>query len=583
MHLAFVGVVAAGLALGASAAPALASDGLDPVVPPIVVPEVVAPEVPPPPLSAPAAQEDEGQPAPELGEPPIVIDTRTIGDTFDVSVRILSPETAEKAAPESGVVEVIPAASESDITPDPAPASEPAAQTGVTERPANTNVSVRILSPGKDAVLSQITDALEPMRGPGGEDASGSPTPDATPRAGDSAVEGDESRQYQDDNSRYQSAEKEQNDSWRWEWYLTLDCSGVTSSESTEAGDSSSNNWEWIWIWNWECGLDGASEEAGAALNAGLGSIASVSGPAQGTSAPSNGPSAQAAPLSEPTGARSAAADTPSGDTNPPAGSTEAPWAWNWAFNFCGYATTLPIRAGANTPLQWSWEWAWAWACTNATTQPPATGGVGGESGEPATSTGEGAQAPELSPAPLVIEVIAPFAPGVFTAMAPTTLVGPYAGPYAAHVPTSIVISRPSRAFRSPPTRSGPGAPTAAAAGPDRSSVPIRVAVAVISRASAAGTTTDEPEERARPSKPRARKAAPRPDRGPDLPLAPTRSTSGLTGSSGSAPPSATGGSGAATLAAFFIFAAPGLGRRLRDARELSPRTPYRAPLDRPG
>jgi hypothetical protein len=40
---------------------------------------------------------------------------------------------------------------------------------------------------------------------------------------------------------------------------------------------------------------------------------------------------------------------------------------------------------------------------------------------------------------------------------------------------------------------------------------------------------------------------------------------------------------GFAALTGFIVLAAPGLGRRIRVARELSPRSPVQSPLDRPG
>ena len=73
--------------------------------------------------------------------------------------------------------------------------------------------------------------------------------------------------------------------------------------------------------------------------------------------------------------------------------------------------------------------------------------------------------------------------------------------------------------------------------------------------------------------------------RAPRAPVeAPARRAAGFTTTSGGAASAGTGqGSGTAALTGFLLLAAPGLGRRIREARGLSPRDPVRSRLERPG
>jgi hypothetical protein len=77
--------------------------------------------------------------------------------------------------------------------------------------------------------------------------------------------------------------------------------------------------------------------------------------------------------------------------------------------------------------------------------------------------------------------------------------------------------------------------------------------------------------------------AAPRHSGGSPLPFGVPRPLqgSGSSASSGGVPSLLT--FGFATLIGFFVFAAPGLGRRIRLARSPSPRGRHHSPLDRPG
>jgi hypothetical protein len=151
----------------------------------------------------------------------------------------------------------------------------------------------------------------------------------------------------------------------------------------------------------------------------------------------------------------------------------------------------------------------------------------------------------------------------------------------AIEAPISAVIPLGSPSLPLPKIGFGPVAipPT----GPGRVPAPVAAAAPGITTTAAAAAPSDQDEGvRARQSKPRDRSAAPGPALPPELPLGPARRAAGSTSSGGTAP-GGTGAAGTAALTAFYVLAAPGLGRRLREARELSPRTRYYAPLDRPG
>jgi hypothetical protein len=95
----------------------------------------------------------------------------------------------------------------------------------------------------------------------------------------------------------------------------------------------------------------------------------------------------------------------------------------------------------------------------------------------------------------------------------------------------------------------------------------------------AAGHAAGNPrsEKQTRPRVARARPAS--------TPLAPwaPRSSHGATSSSASGAASSAVLVGIAALTGFVLLAAPGLGRRIRVARELSPRNLGRSPIDHPG
>ncbi len=548
-YLVLIGTIAT-LGVGANATPALASDGLEPVPPPeLAVTEAI------PPL--PELDVDGTALVPDLEEPPIVIDANTDGGDIDVSVRVLSPGADEAEEAVEAASGVISDALDSDITADPV---LPAAADPIDEDTLDTNVRIRVLSPGRNGSVTQQSGLAD--------HEAAQPRPDEAPAGEvDSAVEVEDRpetaadpSQYQDGNSQYQSDGIPEADRWVWDWYLALDCSGNVTSTSSETGSSDSRDWDWNWNWDWTCGLDGASEESGDALQGGLASIASVSSSAGATGAGTG--------TSTTTGQQSG---QESGEQSEAVG---APWLWTWTFNFCGRETTFSIEAGEDTFLEWAWDWTWAWACTSPEADPPVTGGKGpsGEAAETSTPSGE----LELPP-PLEIVTDQRLLSGNLFAALPTV------GPFVFDAPISIAPVIPLV----PTLPTGPGPEQAPASGPGRppvSAAPVSLATAPAAIDVATTLPSAPRSDRARPSKNRDSEASPRPARRlPELPLGPTRRAAGSsTSSSGSAP----GGGGATSVAAltgFYALAAPGLGQRIRVVRELSPHARAEAPRDRPG
>ena len=122
----------------AAAGPALAAEEPPPAPPPVAVPDVpdlALPEIPVPEI-----------PVPELVEPPVVV-THVDAENIDVSIRILSPGEDGSVAQESATTLISPASETGitepteDIGPAEAASTEPSGA-------VNTNVSIRVLSPG---------------------------------------------------------------------------------------------------------------------------------------------------------------------------------------------------------------------------------------------------------------------------------------------------------------------------------------------------------------------------------------------------------------------------------------------------
>ena len=561
------------------AAPTLAADDLVPVPEVPAIPEVDTGEPVVPGLDS---AMPEVAPPPEITtpDPPITISVEAEGGNVDVEVRVLSPAedaTETQKSPETGVVS---GSDAPDITPDapsPQPSSDADADTPATG--SNVNVSVRVLSPGVDDPVQQgspTDDVLAVLEAgnPAAEEDQAIPSdssavpPKASTGGGDEAVQPTETeQQYQEEDSRYQSDSQFEGPTWHWLWFLSMDCDGNTASSSTETGQPSALDWVWAWDWEWACNSPPRPPplEPLAAGN--------DAGPTSLSTDPAEGSSTQPATLN--------------GD-----GAAGEPWLWTWTFTFCGQTTSATIPIYVQTQLHWNWDWTWDWTCEE--TAPAAS---------PSPSTGT--PAPPDAPSPATI-------PGVDQdANAPDpTCRGPRAGAGLGDIASprrrtggaSAVSRRPrarSPSLLLPELVSGPTQGLAGGfvtSGRDRDiTVPAR---------SRAGS--DWPHERDASPTWRGRVGARRtrhvrscegracdevalrrssfeadsalPTKSP-APLPERRRSGGLReqlvpgGSS----------SGTAALVSFLAFFAPGLGRRMRATRELSPRGTYGSSIDRPG
>jgi hypothetical protein len=553
------GAVAALVAAG----PALADESPLPEAPPMV--ELPAPEPALETIPIPAL------PPLELAEPPVVVAT-VDESNVDVSVRVLSPEDEPAAAPESET-SLVSGEGAPDITVPPEAEVVPA---DVTE-PAgarNVNVSVRILSPGDGGEVSQ-----DPAGGGEGvveagtrpSERSAEPRP-ASPTRGDST---EDSTQYHGDNSSEKFAQADAIDAWIWAWNLTIDCAGNAASSSTDTGDPASLVWSWSWGWTWGCTDAPPPDPAPEPLQAG--------------SQPSPPSSSQSSPQPVET-------TTQSGD----------PWAWTWTFTFCGERTTISTSAGAGTPLSWTWDWSWTWFCpvTTPAETTPAPRSVD-EQPRPVPDPAQFLPEPEPDVAPDLQ------LPSVWPASAPPELevtteivlppldLTPLETPLETTIEIVIpaVVLPPVPATAPPlPVPELPFPSEAAAAGPTTTAA--RGAPAPPARTTAPRSphwfaqpgAADYELPQAAPRSHQARPARPTRARGarPARPLPPLpferpqpRQAAGGSSAGGFAPSALL--LGVAALTGFIVLAAPGLGRRIRLARELSPRGLDESPLDRPG
>jgi hypothetical protein len=599
-------VVLAALVGGAlaTAAPGFAAD--EPLVPEIPSPPelpTVAPSVAPIDSTLPPAPESDPSTSTQA-EPPITVTVDADAGNIDVSVRVLSPGEDASAAVEPPVVS---GSEGADTTADPARMTAlPAGSTGDHTEGSNTNVTVRVLSPGDNGLVDQSTSpedgthADAPAQSSTAEDSGGMETP--APTAAGGALDAAENPsgspndggQYQGQDSRYQSGAQFVDDAWSWIWYLSLDCDGNATSSSVETGHQSSRDWTWEWTWEWACGS-----------------------PPHPPPIDSLGPSADdelthAAPEgSDSTPTSTATADGAASGT---AGAQE-PWLWTWAFTFCGETVTATLPIDPQADLEWVWEWLWTWTCQAApATDPSETPGdapTGNLSPAPATGVpsessgsapGGGTTADErppqvllpwITPVELPEWVISLLPPDLASATIPRVpAIEPMtsAGPFTM-MGDVLSISLPSAA---------PGAPVAAADAP----VPFRATVISQQPPQRRGSTSavtsqwpvapvsSLPRRAEPPVEPRAAKAPPRATRrstarsgGNPLvlwpPLRPFQAAGGP-GASSSFVPSVSV-LGTAALVALFVLAAPGFGRRIRVARELRPRGTYGSSIDHPG
>jgi hypothetical protein len=555
--LIIAGVVTAGLV---TAGPALAGNGPEP------------PPLPQPPAAAPV-----GTVAipvvPPVIEPPVVV-THIEDGNIDVSVEVLGSDADAEPGDslEEAVVspESAPSITET-TTEDEAEGSEEtsAAAPGAT----NINVSVRVLSPGQDKGVTQTNSG----EGDGAVRTGADPTsakPVSAPVSEAPARDAEDSSKYHEGNSQYQSDDMGAEQAWNWVWYLSVDCMGNATSSSTESGSPSSLDWAWEWNWEWGC-PDHAEDPATAAETA-------DSHSSSGSNA-RNGPS------------KVSAQTTDTSSTAP-----AEPWNWTWNFDFCGQATTYATSAGTGTPLTWTWLWNWTWSCAAealvATVPPspaidpqrPATGTAPTEP-EPGSGRPDfpayslpGYHLPGASFAASSADwgrtVSLPFLPetpvevGIEVVIPPVVL-----PPQTAPVLTVDVVTAPTITFAPTPPPAVPhrlpplSSPRSYAPDPTG-----RRFVPAVDRA-----------PRARPaSRSRTHAARPHPAgdrRDPLAPLEGLRQHPAIGSSSASGPAASALLFGVAALSGFIVLVAPRVGRRIRVARELRPRSRDKSPLDHPG
>lgn len=565
---------------------------------------VAVPELPPlPPIDETVAANTGPQETPD-----VVTATQTEAGSINVSVRVLSPGTDGPVTQGASGSEVVSPPAEPDITAPtniaPSTPSVPAPPAGV-----NTNVVIRVLSPGDNGAVTQTSDSAGGMRDdetgvmPSSEaDSSSEAEPISSASGGQASVAPTDSERYQGENSQYQSENEPPSDPWNWHWVFAIDCAGNATSSSTETGTKASLDWTWDWAWDWACistdagatSSNGSSLESSSAADAGNTNVS-----VRVLSPGDNGPVTQST-----TAAGGVAGDVGAAEAAP----TSGPWSWSWTFTFCGTTTSLSTQIESQTPLEWTWGWEWNWTCDAAVGAPPALGTATPSGAEaapvsasstvipavqapasPPTAPAAAVDVPPLPPLPappvvpsVDIAVVVGLGPYVLSTALPDITLPP---PSLPAVDVQVVITT----AESPPAPAPGTGPTPTAATADPTSTVSRDAGAGTPTTASAVTWQPQERPRSRPSsQPTAKRASAhvassRPARGL-LPPFGQLSSSQSTGSGtlGGRVPSAPVLAVAAPIA-FFMLVAPSLGRRIRAARELSPRSTYRSSIDHPG
>jgi hypothetical protein len=412
----------------------------EPVVPPIPLPDPLAApgpdRVPNPfdslaePLADPVVDKStdstaEAEPAPTpnadqvdpSAPPAITTTTQSDGGNVNTSVRVNSTGTDEPVAQERDAPDVVSPAAQPDITtepdtgtsapdtpgvlaPDPAPGASPgASQSG----PTNTNVSVRVLSPGDNGPVSQTNASTAPT---GETKANGTTASSST--AQESPTPPPDSTQYQDQNSQYQSLSgpfdqttSDRNvEPWNWTWTLTV-CDGSATSISTETGGKESRDWVWDWAWNWTCESPTSSSDLPPVAAPDNGSVGASASQVRGSGEPQPGPAntnVSVRVLSPGDNGPVTQSNTSQAPAPPHDGASgEPPWIWTWTFTLCGTTIEISTLAGEETDLNWAWNWLWAWDCENSGGPAPTPADTGGDTASP-VEPGPAADPPAAEP-----------------------------------------------------------------------------------------------------------------------------------------------------------------------------------------
>ena len=609
-------VVFLGLVL---AAPSVASDGesLRPPVP--GVPELVVFDVGPisSPQVGPVLLNDEIW----SDESQIVTDQDAAPGFAGASVPVLSPGPDDPSADKDATA-VVSAILEPDITaPDPVSDAPHEAPDALLPPHVETNAPAPVPSTGNVAVISQADDSagaeptdadLTALPNLAGWAAAAEPPSGTQPRSGPVSGSSDpeipvseiNSPRYHERDSQYQSEEQSEQDPWHWTWSLTLDCAGNVMSTSSQTGSQESMVWDWDWVWDWACGSTGSNTSTNSS-----GSSTDFS------STSDTGNTNVSVHVSSPGDTGLLTQSTVSAGVTEGVTATGATsggvWNWSWTFAFCGETTLVSTQIDSQTPLSWTWNWTWNWTCDAAASPSPELGGAS-------------PSVPDAAPVPPLVPVISalsdlptPALTPVFTADVPLPVWLPL--PTRQLVPSIVVdvaiLVGPGALLQTLPELPLPSPAISAISGVDVSVVIVSAETSQTSAPQADLTaegghavpghrdteSTDplqttapiawqRPEGSSRgPSSnptakpPSARPAPPRRAHGPLLPFGQPRSseTAGSSAFGGRVPSVPV--AAVAALIAFFMLAAPHLGRRNRVARELSPRSTYRSSIDHPG
>jgi hypothetical protein len=621
----------------------------------------------------PTATTEQGSAIDDLAEIATTVDADS--GNLNVSVRVLSPGIDGLVTQEDAADAVISPAPSTDIAAGPTTAAaetSPDEQQTSSPTSVNTNVAVRVLSPGSngpvvqahetadvnatDALAEEAADATGDVEPTAAQDPSSTAELDASSQAlpSDSeptpSLSDDNSDGYHQDDSQYQSTDTSSPASWYWRWWFTIDCAGNPTTTSTETGTPASLDWTWEWLWAWSCTEpdDGSAQEATSSESS-VSDPGVVSSPTVSSASGNTNVSVRVLSPGEngPVNQTTTGSPIPTGATTTGTAPAGEPWDWSWTFTFCDTTSALATQAASGTPLRWTWTWTWNWSCDAAVGEPPHLA----DSTEP-EAVGSPAAAGDVISVPLPQEAFADVSaetfsdvpapadsqpassgatgelrlPGLSGALSTLTSLAGLDGPW---VDVAVAIGAtagypelpgPLLPQLSLPSASGaagdvsvvvvvteiPGATLPGMTSPRQApSEPIGRRPTARVPAPAASTTAGSPvasgttalpttwQPRARgeiqaATKPTAERPTVRPtprDRPRSL-----FSPLGELGSSRASGAAASGGLvpsapvvAVAALTALFVLVAPGLGRRIRAARELSPRAAYRSSIDHPG
>lgn len=598
------------------AAPSLASDGegLRPPVP--GVPEIVVPDVGP--ISSPEA-------GPILLDDEVWLDQSQLVTGQDeaghvgASVPVLGPSVEGPETEEDGTWGVVSALLEPDIT---------AAADPVTHTPHEApdellspivDTSAPVSSTGNDSSVSQADDSASaepsnadaPLPPNTAESASMAEPPSGTPPRSGQGLDGSgqpptiseiDSPRYHNNYSQYQSEELSPQDPWHWVWSLTLDCAGNATSTSIETGSLASLIWYWDWVWDWACGSASSSTNHTNSTGSGTDfAPTSDNGNTNVSVRVSSGDTSRLTPSTIAAGTTEGAEAT---GTTPSSGI----WTWSWTFAFCGETTSVSTQIDSQTPLSWTWNWMWNWTCEATAGAPPELGGAtpSGPDAAPVPPLAPVIPAPPDSPTPaqapvftvdvplpewpllpalpvapsVIVDVAIPVSPGRLLPALPELALP---SPGVSGVDVSVVIVPAETSSTTAPVADLPpvGGYEAPGHRGTESTTPPRTTMTIALQRPEGSPSGPSSKPTAKP--PSAQPAPPRRAHGPLLPFGQSRSSetagSGTFGGRVPIVPVAA----VAALIAFFMLAAPRLGRRIRVARELSPRSTYRSSIDHPG